>query len=51
MYIGRTSLYIEIILKKNLNMVYAKLKHFKVGYMRVRQFVHVVFLFGLTHTF
>ena len=32
-------------------MVYAKLKHFRVGYMRVRPFVHVVFLFGLTHNF
>ena len=52
MYIGCTSLYIEIM--KNmffLIMVYAKLKHFKIRYMRVRPFVHVVFSFGLTHNF
>ena len=44
MYIGSTSLYIEIKLNMYfLNMVYTKLKHFKVGYMRVRPFVHVFF--------
>ena len=30
-------------------MVYAKSKHFKVGYIRARPFVHDVFSFGLPH--
>ena len=32
-------------------MFIEKLKLFKVDYMRVGPFVHVVFLFGLTHNF
>ena len=44
-------LYSEIKLKKQTNMVYGKLKHFKVGYMMVKRFVHVVFSFGLAHNF
>ena len=32
-----------------LSMVSVKLKHLKVGYLMVRRFVHVFFLFGPTH--